>query len=133
MGEPMTKRAQLPAIQAMALAAAKKDSRHVYLIHYVGGAKTISKHAPDEQTRTYTYVRSSSYALQAGVTVQTGLRHLRLLAAAGLLTEVSHGPGHRVFRVPVADADRIGCEHIAELQSEGFPFDDEWRRRNGQH
>lgn len=113
---------------AHAMAAAKDVARRFcYVRNYVSGHRVISVREPDQHTIGLTRILSLDYAERAGVTLSAALRHLRRLAAAGVLTEDRRSSGPCSFRPYKSDAERVGREVIAELRAEGLPFEDEFR------
>lgn len=121
------KRGRQKILEHVFAVAKAEGLRHTYRLNYSSGGPAIRVRDPDPITCGWSVVHSNAYAHAAGVSVGAGLRHLRSLAAAGLLTEQRRmfGRGPVRFVLLRADAERIGRECIAELRAQGLPFDDE--------
>lgn len=121
--------ADLNAMRAAAMKAAKDSSKWAYRNNYFTGEQTISAREPTAHTRHLTTIRSPDYAKARGCSLAVARRELSKLVEWEQITEDGgpRGFGMRTWRLHDCDADRIGREHIAALRAEGLPFDDEWR------
>lgn len=119
--------ADLNAIRAAAMAAAKVQSAWVYCHNYVGGARVIATREPTGHTRSLTCIRSPAYAKVRGCSLAVARRELSRLVEWQQIREAPGCSGMRDWRLLDRDAERLGIEVIAELRAQGLPFEDEWR------
>ena len=108
---------------------ARNAARWAFVYNYVGGEKTISRREPSKDTHYLSDFYSGGYAQVIGSDRRTARRALRRLVAEGFVIEdPRRSSGVVRFRVSYEIHVAMGREIIAELQAEGLPFDDDWRR-----
>lgn len=108
-------------MKANAIKAIKAACSTLPLISCVGGESVIKTDAGEYEFTQAIRCGSRNYALVAGVTEATALRHLRKLAKSGHLIErKSRWASRYWFTLPLEEGRAVYNEIVSDLLAKGF-------------